>query len=273
MICVVWWRVDETAETETGSRLCNLCHLLILTLCVCSYSLSSVGVLCWMEAWGVTRLLCSPSLGADGGWRGSGAWCLLLDPDPSLCHESSLLHRAFLLGFASPRLLFVVILYQFSPRRLRGRWRCLWLLSAALLCFSCHSTIFYPPLSLSCLFFWWRLTRWTLVLHFTSVFFLVDYHLFIIIYLESFSLASVWPCIVSTFHLAMFRAKQPQSYAFQNIVVWINKYKIIISVRLHIVYCTRDTNSTLLGKSPVFVPFIYLTLPPWEVTPLPEHLL
>lgn len=61
---------------------------------------------------------------------------------PLFLHEGDLCRE-----LAHPRLIFVVIPNQFSPRHRQGWWRCLWLFSAALLCFSRHvkpfsSTIF-----------------------------------------------------------------------------------------------------------------------------------
>lgn len=105
--------------------------------------------------WGVIRLLSSSSLYVltEGDREVSSARCLLFVttswPAALPCILFSFT-RAFLPGFISPWLLFVVNPYQFSPRHHQGRWRCLWLLSAALLCFSCHlfhlllSRSFYP---------------------------------------------------------------------------------------------------------------------------------
>lgn len=111
------------------------------------YTVSSICSCLCVESrpWGVIRLLSSSSVFVltEGDREVSGAGCLLFVAAswpvalPCILFSST---RAFLPGFISPWLLFVVIPYQFSPRRLRGRWRCLRLLSAALLCFSCHST-------------------------------------------------------------------------------------------------------------------------------------
>lgn len=97
--------------------------------------------------WGLICLLSSSSVFSltEGDREVSGGGCLLFVAASWPIALSCILFsytKAFLLGFVTPWLLFVVILYHFSLWCCWGRWRCLWLLSAALLCFSCQSTLF-----------------------------------------------------------------------------------------------------------------------------------